>query len=97
MCQRRRQQYVLRPVGDEASVGLASPVVPLIWVPAHDRHYQCDRRPLPLALEAPHHRRDEQRHRRHPPPQKLSSLLPLSQSRRAVELVRHWSGVVDLV
>ena len=101
-------QCVRPPVGDEASVGFAAPRTLLISVPAYARHYQCERRPLPLAPEAPHHRQDDLQHRCFPPPQLMSSLLNLmlllaelvvlpSLSHLVVELVHRWSGVVVLV
>ena len=104
MCPPTRQQSEVRPVVDEASVVLASPVELLTWVHAEDHRHWRDPLYHPRALVAPHLRRDEQLHCRCPPLQPMSSLLRLrllvllqGLSRQVAELAGRWSGGDRLV
>ena len=109
MCPPTRQQSEVRPVVDEASVALASPVELLNWGHAGDHRHWRDPLSHPRALVAPHLRRDEQLHCRCPPLQPMSLLLRLrllvlgllvllqGLSRQVAELAGRWSGGDRLV
>ena len=106
MCPQTCQRSEVRPVVDEASMVIASPVELLIWGHAEDHRHWREHLSHPLALVAPHLRRDEQLHCRCQSLQPMSSLLSLrllvlvllqGLSHQVVELAGRWSGEARLV